>query len=519
MIPAATTAEPLSNRASVLAMIDWIRTGRLRSNDGRPEYASAIEDCAVNHRVVGRLVQRMLEEQDACGEDQPIGSLARRQCAIQQQQVHIERVLEDLFSKIRPLASECVVIKGITLYLLTRNPFHIRDTGDRDLLLPNPKLSIALAQKLSLDEYKPPVQHEEINVIFKGESFDFHKHFPVWRQTGQAVETLAFSSRSRIEHTGNTVISTIGYDEIKRHSTPRTILGDFDVLVPGPTMAAFIQIVHLFRDFVRLSVISLQYRPRIRLQELLDISDMVNHPDFDGEAFRALLNTYGAWEQAQFCGSFILSCSGDPRLLQVAEVEPLFDRLDERRAFVLDAWHGFSFVFSREPWEFLLEDQMAPHIVGELGPNRVATFSEPNTVGLDDDGAIIHTHGAVSVFSVTTSIGEEIRVNIEFAGEQMGAGALCAFICVGMQFFHIKVTTADIQNRVTASDGSDVIALSHEIRSDRHVVDFRLTYDPGQQLGNQIEMLVCIGMLRSDGILETGCLAALQGPATVGRKA
>ncbi len=506
---------------AALTLVSWLSSNEIPQKPLSRTFYELYQKIALEHRVIGRILDRLLAKGES-GEAFPLyQELASQQCQIIGQQRQIEAAVLRLLSQMSEITKEFTIVKGLSIYYATQNPFLIYSSGDRDILIRYPSLALDLLHRPGIGDYKPPVQHEEVNILFEGcFYFDFHKHFPVWLRVGSyhSVQTN-WNLGLEIKHQGNIIIKEIDYDDIRAHSLPQIISGEINIRYPRPAAAAFVQIVHFYRDLIRIFIPSLRRRPRVRLQELLDIRDLVSDRNFDVEYFKYLTEKYEARQQVHICASYIWAFFQDSVLLDVLAESPLFNYIDEPAELIADVWHGFTFSFTQSPAYLLFCPFVAPTIVSEIPSNTLQKYSpgEVYRLMLGDGQSIVHTHGNINNFSVELRIHEFVEIDASFSADAKTSAPLCSFVCIGLQYFHFNFGATEARHRYAISEGSELLQESHTVNNGIHHVKLCLSFDPHQQDNNEIRSLFCFGALRPNGYLDHGAMVSIRIPAFLDR--
>jgi hypothetical protein len=497
------------------SFIRWVTTDTQTAEPPPVEHSELYATFAAKHRINGRTVARLLQ----CGlettHEALFTLLARATCADIAYQQGARAAAIQFFQSVTDVATDYLILKGPTLFHASRNPFKIRRSGDVDLLIAQPQRALVLAERPGFKVFKVPVLHEEVNLLYKGQKYDFHKHFPIWRRTGVFTPPRARSNgfRHHTQHTANISIAEIGYEEIVANSDCNFQSGGIRVFHPRPTMAAFLQVVHLYRDIIRLFIGWTYFRSRILLQELLDLRDLTAHHDFEAARFRELIERYGAQEQARVCASFLGAVLDDGVLLEVLGQAPLFSGLEQPVAFQADIWHGFSFEFAISPAELLTAPFATPSAVRHVAHcylNResgdvAARFS------LEDGQSPFHINGDVQQFELSVDGDEDVELSLSYSAPSTQQAALNAYVSWGASCIHLNFECVDARRRVSASRGLSVTGHTHERSGTTHRVTLRFrVLASGDYRRGALPVVVATGNLRDDGYLENGVMLAFE---------
>jgi hypothetical protein len=504
-----------ATHARVLAFVAWLTGQQTADAALQPEHDELYLEFSRKHRVAGRVVERLLQSARAEKHPRLFQLLSEDFCRDIAQQQGTRAAALAFFRSLGPLDRDFIVVKGAALFHATGNPFRIRRSNDTDMLVPDPTRLQSLVGHAGIEEYKVPVLHEEVNLLYAGFKYDVHRHFPVWRQHGSSVDVTALPAQGHIRHQSNVSISRLGYEEIRAESRVDARAQGIRLHHPGATLAAFLQVVHFHRDLIRLFVGWTYTRTRISLQELLDIRELVADPDFDSVLFRSLVEHHGAREQARACASYLLAIVGDGALLDVLRETPAFTHLDEPAAFRAELWHGFSFEFRLSPAHLLLEPFAAPQAAAQLLPNALKRGATGH-FALDDDSSRLHLHGQVSAFELTIRESETLDIELLFAAPTEGEARLAAFVSWGLHSLHFNFEDPDVRRRQSLTRGAEVLSCAHEQDGMAHRVALKLRVPthPGGATGEPVAGILAAGLLHEGGGLEHGVLLAFSSAST-----
>ena len=265
------------------------------------------------HRVLGRALKRVQET----GTKPDAQALTHAQRANE----HVK----DLFDKreqilARFVQSFCsgidvVHMKGQSAYYRSGDPAHIRDSNDMDLCLSQPTvLRERLRQSPGLLEHSTNSRlpaHEFLNISFEDLDFDLHKYIPVWRRTAPDL-VAAPSPACHIPYSTSEARITI--DDVML--APQTItVGGQTMASPSVTLAAVISLVSVHRDFIMHCASHTRSRSPLRMSDVLELRDMLDHPAFNASAFAEAVRFYEVYDQLGWFGRLHETFLGDLRLL------------------------------------------------------------------------------------------------------------------------------------------------------------------------------------------------------------
>lgn len=145
-----------------------------------------------------------------------------------------------------------VVVKGGSVAEITKDSFLLSYYGDADILIRNSCRIITFIDREDFVEYKIPVLHEEANIRFEGNEYDVHKNFPVWVLDGTPVSADLRTNEPIVRHSSTVNIRQVSYEALLAESTIAEKYMPRRASVPAPHWAVFVQIVHMYRDLIRL---------------------------------------------------------------------------------------------------------------------------------------------------------------------------------------------------------------------------------------------------------------------------
>ncbi len=247
--------------------------------------AAAVAEYLRQHRIVG-LGLRAIEHAPNGYDASRLKSILREEFEAIQIQV---RSRNELLAELSNVASQgFIVLKGNTVSRLSGDKYLERFSWDVDLIADVPGSLGAELIRFGSEETYLPATHEEINIRFREQDIDIHRHFPIFR----AEHPGRFSSGSRED----------AWSEIGEQALPYQLLASETVswkpsvststLQLTATYAAFITLQHIFIDYIRLYPPILRFRPRVRAFELIELEKLFSLPSFDRRQFQKLLTRF-----------------------------------------------------------------------------------------------------------------------------------------------------------------------------------------------------------------------------------
>lgn len=498
----------------LLELVHWL--SRRTDANLRAEHVDDYAALALKHRVVGRVIERALSSDDQRDHGRLLEKLQPEFLRIVLQYRNRQAAASSFFASLPAQVTELLVLKGTNLFQINRNPFLLRASDDTDVLLAEPVSAHTLFAIAGVEERKVPVSHEEVNLIYRGFKYDFHKHFPVWRDNQAAVDVETIGDAGITQHESSLEIRAMPFGALRRGALVGKERAVPRPLYPGPAAGAFVQIVHFYRDLIRLFVGWTYFRSRITVQEIQDIADFVKDEDFDSGAFRALVREYRAESQARLAGSYVQALLNDPGLLRVLGEEPLFLDPTTPTEFAANIWYGFAFKFRVPPLRLLSDPFAAPDAIRLLKPNRVSARSgAPTKIDLSTPGIRLHRNGSVAQFELDLRVTGTVRIGLSFEAGHLEAVAtepanFNAFVSWGTSCFHCDPENADTRRRTTLSESLELRELTHT-HEGRHRHTLQLEFRPLKMTEHDpVPLAIGLGLLQENGNLLSGILIAFE---------
>lgn len=457
-------------------LITYLRNGIGNIHEIQGKRKELVELIALDHRIEGRIISKY--HASAKGDNFPslIGDLVFLQINNWKQYKVISNSSEKLLSKISDFDTEFIALKGYNLFDISADPFSIRNMGDRDLIIRDTTHALTLFEKLGVEEYKEPAAHEELNLPFDDIWFDLHRFFPVWRLTGQAVNIIDVLDSRNIIHNGNVEVSEVYYKEIKEYTKIRNIYGAATLSIPNAAMAAFIQITHFYRDLIRTNSVATRLRPRIRLQELYEIEELVKSYDFNENVFLKLVHKYEIEDQTRLAGSFIYAITGDKTLLNILGVQSIIQSFHEKFTINVDLWHGFTFGVEVTLSELLFTKFTAPTLNLLLRRNdlNISTGKEVN-LSLNDNTTIYHSNNDIIDWNFKILIKDmQGYIEASFTTDESVTYPLTAYIAIDDLYIQLNFGEEDIRRKHRVSE--DINIINAERKKNNNIDNLKLTF-------------------------------------------
>ena len=366
----------------------------------QPEQATSL---LRRHRVLGRALKRIAD----------MGAMPKAEALehAQTTNAHVQslfRAREQVL--VRFVQSFCdgldvVHVKGQSAYYRSGDPSHIRDSGDMDLCVNQPTvLRERLRNSPGLLEHSTNSRlpaHEFLNITFEELDFDLHKYIPVWRRTSP---NLSLAPRRARDIPFVTSEARITIDDVM--IAPASITaGEMSLAAPNVTLAALICAVSVHRDFIMHCASHTRSRSPLRMSDVLELRDMLDHPQFDAKAFADAVRFYGVFDQLGWFGRLHERFLGDLRLLTIwrdltggAERPSIVHRI---------VAHGFWMPFDQDPERDLVSRPATGDLVIHNEPIAL-TLADGATVTVDVNTA--SDQGAWSVGGMALD-GRDLRLS------------------------------------------------------------------------------------------------------------
>ena len=202
----------------------------------------------------------------------------------------IEKFLFCLNEKMRD--SPPIMIKGLSSYLLTKNPIFIRKCNDVDIISEDNSVLIKKLLEMGfVDTCDACDEHEEIKLYSKEYDLlvEVHKYFPVFsRNRGQNM-----LKKGQITY-------DIMKDNIYTYVSPTT---NQRINILNLEMSIIITASHIYKGFVWQPLL----KPVFRFEEVLEVYGLANHIDFNLEEFLLLLEKCNVIDSLSFVSELISS--------------------------------------------------------------------------------------------------------------------------------------------------------------------------------------------------------------------
>jgi hypothetical protein len=185
-----------------------------------------------------------------------------------------------------------IAIKGYTAFALTGDPATLRPSGDLDLTCGD----LAVLKRTLADVgYQLKGEEMAYNYIKgrRGDIFiEVHRYCPIYFFSSPmtARDVLPEQNPGHWHQAVTVRCDSIPYSALRSHAMPAVQKEAEGIVVPDPTMAAFIRCVHTFKHC---SFVFPRKIASVPLADLAEIREFVAHPRFDPLTFSKLITEFG----------------------------------------------------------------------------------------------------------------------------------------------------------------------------------------------------------------------------------
>ncbi|MEK3877777.1 nucleotidyltransferase family protein [Paenibacillus sp. FSL M7-0420] len=231
-----------------------------------------------------------------------------------------------------------ILIKGISIYGLTNQAYHIRRSVDMDLIYSDPASLVSLLMEIGFAKINEDgiSDHEFSTMVREELVIDIHKFIPVFGYSeGMLKKALRAEKHIFFESFTKLTSDKISYSDLNQDAYAVPNFGG--MRVPDVHYQVLILCAHLFKNFVH----SLFHcSSGIILAELLDIRDLLRRPSFDVRRFELIITSNEKSTSVNFARELISLILGESSLQELA--------YDPNRAypkFIL--WNGLMYLPTR----------------------------------------------------------------------------------------------------------------------------------------------------------------------------
>jgi len=283
------------------------------ARDDRPALPiGKITSLSVDHRIVGRVVQRLLDDANpSIAVKALLADLSIAHAEIVKHYIQVTNVIEDLSGRIGRDGTQLIVLNGFTTYYITRNPFHIRSCEANRILTPPEAVIESLLDKLSPIQEVVPISHGGGSFFFRGIRFNAHWALSLRASGADGLLSRAASrARTPKSYRASDEIGVIGFDDLIYQCENLYSDGTVNVFTPRAHAAVFMKIADFYQNFVKTNTSMPVGKTRFSLHSLFEIADLLAAPSFDAEDFNVLCERFKTKHQNLAMGQLIHSILG-----------------------------------------------------------------------------------------------------------------------------------------------------------------------------------------------------------------
>ncbi|PAB25206.1 hypothetical protein CC205_26750 [Pseudomonas savastanoi pv. nerii] len=393
--------------------------------------------------------------------------------------------LTDLLFEEKAADCSLLILKGNTLHWLTDDPYMIRYTADYDLLSDDISNFKDLAKLLGLPYIDTPYAHEDGNIQLPEIELDIHKYFPMY--------SLGFSETVSPPHNSvqksNDTLKKLLFSCAEREKFKRAF---GNIYVCKPELAALVVISHMYIDFAKLYSPFSSDRPRIRIHEIYEAYQLIQHCDFNLDIFKKFVLQYELSEPLNFYLSVIDSLGvGAPSNLKVEQRNNLKQSIEA--PFCL--WPGIGCVIGLDADDLI----SAP-----IGYNKILSFLSPGPVGFLSELSelseklVVDTTTADSIYS--TGKGFDFKTTFLFSDKNIHVTCevleKISLASVGESIvnagFFIGDSSVIVSKTMTGYSWSVYNGTIENRKITKNIISFTLNFDLQKFKGEYSNVGVCI---------------------------
>jgi hypothetical protein len=203
-----------------------------------------------------------------------------------------------------PPSTNIIIIKGVSTYVLVGQE-HTMRSGDIDLLSNNTTSLVHTLCGMDYQQTRAPFLHE-VGEYTKGSiEVDIHDHFPVYGYTDSLLhaDLLPQNNPEIWRQSYAMKHRRITYDDLKKYSYQGNESGIENVTVADPNILAVIICAHAFMNYTNMWSISHREKAYVRLGEIADLFDLVNHSAFASKYFLKLVKQFQATDAVEWAAN------------------------------------------------------------------------------------------------------------------------------------------------------------------------------------------------------------------------
>lgn len=166
-----------------------------------------------------------------------------------------------------------IIIKGVSVYHLTKNKRNIKRSGDIDLIYSDPSILELILIEMGFSKDGEVSDHEYSQMVKGNQVIDIHKYIPIINYSegviNKAKKATNNNNRVFFESYTNMLTSKLRYEELSKNSFACEELGG--LLLPNIEYQFLILCAHIFKNYV---TSSFHISSGVILAELLDAYEL-----------------------------------------------------------------------------------------------------------------------------------------------------------------------------------------------------------------------------------------------------
>lgn len=277
------------------------------SNKPLPIHLEYDEDILVDlvniHNLSGRFVQRLKENDAPTFTPKLVSAIYDLNSQTKKRVIQNMNAVSQINQQL-PSTSKIIVIKGFSTYLLVGKESTIR-FGDIDILSSDTEVLLEVLNKMNYRQTRPSFLHEIGEYTRDAIELDIHDHFPVYFYPDSLLnaDLNPFNNLGVWCQDYNMKKREIKYDDLIKNSIQVSVPNSTDIRVADPNILTIIICAHAFMNYTNIWSISHRVKAYVRLGEIADLFDLVNHPSFDSKRFFSLLRQFDALDAVEWAAN------------------------------------------------------------------------------------------------------------------------------------------------------------------------------------------------------------------------
>jgi hypothetical protein len=261
-----------------------------------------------------------------------------------------------------------ITIKGFSTYIIV-NKKEVMRTGDIDIISNN---GLGLIGELKKQHYKltkKPFLYELGEYTKDGIEVDVHEYFPIYSYTNSLISDILNPKKSLDLWQQNYEMLKINitYDLLSEYLYESCIENNIGIITTGdPNIMIIIICAHAFMNFVNIWSISHRSKTYVRLGELADLFELIEHNRFNRKKFGQLVEKLQAYDSIRWVHYITQILFKKSPFAN----ENIDNKLIEYHLFPRNIWRNFWIAFPIEE-ELLLKNNWytMETVINHLGSN------------------------------------------------------------------------------------------------------------------------------------------------------